>query len=159
MLKYKNFIDKKLDQLDDLKDEYSRRVDHKLIKKFGFKSSNSKAMHKNEDSCGEISKQPPLHTYEKKMKYLKVPPDENAWQVEVLANNSDQEDQKCLQTDIYDEYQHEQDDNQKSDFLQMALYYKKLCRTYKKQLIESHKTIKELNATIDQMEHKHWIQK
>ncbi len=160
MLKHRNFVEKKFNDLD-LKDEYARRVDQKLNKKFGFKNSNFKVMSKNDDADGECEKQIqvrklPFHSYEKKVRYLKVPADEQVWQAESV--HSDEEPQKCLETELYDEYQQEQEDN-KSDFLQMALYYKNLCRTYKKQLIESHKTIRDLNAAIDQMEHKNWMQK
>ena len=32
-------------------------------------------------------------------------------------------------------------------------------KTYKKQLIESHKTIRELHYTLEQIENKNWMQK
>lgn len=47
----------------------------------------------------------------------------------------------------------------KTDYIQMALHYKSLCKSYKKQLVESHKTIRELHFTIEQLERKNWTQK
>lgn len=60
----------------------------------------------------------------------------------------------------------------KNDYIQMALHYKSVCKvsklyhfklnilfilkSYKKQLIESQKTIKELRLTIEHLEKKNW---
>lgn len=68
--------------------------------------------------------------------------------------------------------QFDESDLSKDDYAQMALHYKSICKvsifylfklsflfilkSYKKQLIESQKTIKELRLTIEHLEKKNW---
>ena len=53
----------------------------------------------------------------------------------------------------------QQQNKTENEYLQMAIHYKNLCKSYKKQLIESHKTIRELHLTLEVIERKNWIQK
>jgi hypothetical protein len=55
--------------------------------------------------------------------------------------------------------QQQQQNKTENEYLQMAIHYKNLCKSYKKQLIESHKTIRELHLTLEVIERKNWIQK
>ena len=59
----------------------------------------------------------------------------------------------------FNKHQQQQHQNKtENEYLQMAIHYKNLCKSYKKQLIESHKTIRELHLTLEVIERKNWIQ-
>ncbi|CAF0978639.1 unnamed protein product [Brachionus calyciflorus] len=47
-------------------------------------------------------------------------------------------------------------DLSKDDYIQMVVHYKTICKSLKKQLIESHKTIKELHLAVEHLEKKNW---
>lgn len=142
-------MEKQFDQLA-LKDEYSKRVDQKLNKKLLQINSNLKIM-----NC-----MPKGDEYELQVATTDQPPKKVRYSqskeiVKKKFDSDEEQERKEFEAELYDEYEQEQ----KRDFMQMAVHYKNLCRTYKKQLIDSHKTIKELHSTIEQMERKSWLQK
>lgn len=138
MLKYK-LMEKQLSEID-LKDEYARRVDQKLNKKLGFVKQNFNIIDTTENNEEEEENDslpkntqmqnapriPYRSSNEKQVRYSKTI--ENNEQHNELDSDYEENGQKNLETELYDDYKNELDSNKKSDFLRMAVHYKNLCR-------------------------------
>ena len=124
------------------RDEYSKRVEQKLHKKFGKLNQindNLKIM-----DCLPAKKQTPdsqdLHAAypmgsneDKKVRYSKeIAPAGNNWPATAAEGIETEHDMvKNYETELYDDYRQEMASSQsikKNDFIHMAVHYKNLCR-------------------------------
>ena len=136
-LKYK-LMERQLDELAIDRSDYSKRVDQKLLKKFGKLNQindNLKIM-----DCSPVGKAIEnsggyTESHDKKVRYPKAElavGDE--LEVDEMARN--------YETEMYDEYRQDMNSqsSKKNDFIHMAVHYKNLCRVRNSFLISDQLT-------------------
>lgn len=141
-LKYK-LMELQLDELAINRDEYSKRVEQKLHKKFGKLNQindNLKIMDclpakKQASDSQDLHAGYPTGSYEdKRVRYSKeIAPAGNNWPATAGTEGIETEHDmmKNYEAELYDEYRQEMASSQsskKNDFIHMAVHYKNLCR-------------------------------